>query len=71
MLGAGATMVAQASGRSSSGVVDISGPCDEAEHANDPRCTGTGAGADDDNSGSGREDDEDSEDNSGPGGEEG
>ena len=20
--------------------VDISGPCDEAEHANDPRCTG-------------------------------
>ncbi|MCP9486817.1 MAG: hypothetical protein MSC30_13225 [Gaiellaceae bacterium MAG52_C11] len=29
---------------------DISGPCDEAEHANDPRCTGTGTstGADDD-----------------------
>jgi uncharacterized membrane protein YgcG len=22
------------------GVVDVSGPCDEAEHANDPRCTG-------------------------------
>jgi hypothetical protein len=21
---------------------DVSGPCDEAEHANDPRCTGTG-----------------------------
>jgi hypothetical protein len=40
MLGAGATMVAQASGRGSSGVVDISGPCDEAEHANDPRCAG-------------------------------
>jgi hypothetical protein len=35
--------------------IDISGPCDEAEHANDPRCTGVGA--DDagrvDNSGSG------------------
>ena len=26
--------------------VDISGPCDEAEHANDPRCTGAGAAAD-------------------------
>ncbi len=24
-------------------VEDISGPCDEAEHANDPRCTGVGA----------------------------
>jgi len=23
---------------------DISGPCDEAEHANDPRCTGVGGG---------------------------
>ena len=29
---------------------DISGPCDEAEHANDPRCTGvTVPGSDDDN----------------------
>jgi hypothetical protein len=27
--------------------VDISGPCDEAEHANDPRCTGVGVGNDD------------------------
>jgi hypothetical protein len=25
------------------GGVDVSGPCDEAEHANDPRCTGTTA----------------------------
>jgi hypothetical protein len=45
MLGVGATMVAQAAGRSPSSVVDtgsvdISGPCDEAEHANDPRCAG-------------------------------
>lgn len=37
---------------------DISGPCDEAEHANDPRCTGAASGDDqsgrdgsDDNSG--------------------
>ena len=34
---------------------DISGPCDEAEHANDPRCTGAAT-------------DDASEDNSGPGG---
>ena len=40
---------------------DISGPCDEAEHANDPRCTGvTVPGADGDNSGPGSA-------NSGPG----
>ena len=34
---------------------DISGPCDEAEHANDPRCTGAGTADDDgdDNSGHG------------------
>jgi len=49
---------------------DISGPCDEAEHANDPRCTGTalsgddsgrdddsGHGGDDDSSGHGGDDD--------------
>ncbi|HEX4981270.1 MAG TPA: hypothetical protein VFV63_06210 [Ilumatobacteraceae bacterium] len=37
---------------------DISGPCDEAEHANDPRCTGS-APSDDDSSGrhSGGDDD--------------
>jgi hypothetical protein len=55
--------------------VDISGPCDEAEHANDPRCTGAPAGRVD-NSGpgsvnSGRDDDADDdhgdEDHSGPG----
>jgi hypothetical protein len=32
----------------SGGTVDLSGPCDEAEHANDPRCTGAGAVAEDD-----------------------
>lgn len=36
---------------------DVRGPCDEAEHANDPRCTGGAAGADDGRGG-----------NSGPGG---
>jgi hypothetical protein len=49
---------------------DVRGPCDEAEHANDPRCTGTG-GARDDNSGPGNADDDDGDrgddDNSGPG----
>ena len=40
--------------------VDISGPCDEAEHANDPRCTGAAVNPD-------RDDDDDRVDNSGPG----
>jgi hypothetical protein len=30
---------------------DISGPCDEAEHANDPRCAGGAATTDDDDRG--------------------
>ena len=39
---------------------DISGPCDEAEHANDPSCTGAaGDDNDDDNSGPGSGDDND------------
>ena len=53
---------------------DISGPCDEAEHANDPRCTGAapndssgpGPGGQDDDDRSGRSHGDD--DNSGPGG---
>jgi hypothetical protein len=49
---------------------DVRGPCDEAEHANDPRCTGVG-GARDDNSGPGSADDDGGDrgddDNSGPG----
>ena len=40
-------------------VEDVSGPCDEAEHANDPRCTG-GATAGDDHA-----DDDNGEDRSG------
>jgi hypothetical protein len=46
---------------------DISGPCDEAEHANDPRCTGAAADGDDDNSGPGSADDNDGDDSSGHG----
>ena len=44
---------------------DISGPCDEAEHANDPRCTGA-APADSSGPGPGGQDDD--EDRSGPSG---
>jgi hypothetical protein len=51
---------------------DVSGPCDEAEHASDPRCIGVaGAPRDDDrrgpNRGPGRGDDDRRDDNSGPG----
>jgi hypothetical protein len=63
-LGVGANMVAFAGGGSSSpSRVDISGPCDETEHATDPRCTAVGRV--DDNSGPGGGND-DREDNSGP-----
>ncbi|MEA2454394.1 MAG: hypothetical protein QOI45_656 [Thermoleophilaceae bacterium] len=63
---------------SPAGGVDISGPCDEAEHANDPRCTGVQTGGqgeverNDDND-HGRHGDDDAnddhgdDDNSGPG----
>src|SRR6187551_2907477 len=45
---------------------DVSGPCDEAEHANDPRCTGQStAPQGDDNPGADVNDDR--VDNSGPG----
>jgi hypothetical protein len=40
-------------------VDDVSGPCDEAEHANDPQCTGVTVPAGDDDAG-------EVEDNSGP-----
>jgi hypothetical protein len=33
---------------------DVRGPCDEAEHRNDPRCTGATGDRDDDNSGRNR-----------------
>jgi hypothetical protein len=56
------------------GAEDISGPCDEAEHANDPRCTGVAPQTDDRGH---DEEDDDGDDhgrnrgpsgNSGPGG---
>ena len=46
---------------------DISGPCDEAEHANDPRCTG-GAPIGSSGPGPGRDDDRGGDDRSGPSG---
>ena len=55
---------------------DISGPCDEAEHANDPRCTGVEVAGDDDDDGDddaidhhrrGHGSGDEAEDNSGPG----
>jgi hypothetical protein len=45
---------------------DVSGPCDEAENVNDPRCTGVGDDRED-NSGPGNGHDDDDDDNSGPG----
>jgi hypothetical protein len=44
------------------GGADISGPCDEAEHAPDPRCMGGVRADDDDRSGRGRDDDDRHED---------
>ena len=54
-------------------VEDVSGPCDEAEHRNDPRCTGGAVTAtddeadraDDDHSGRGRGGDDHDDDRSG------
>ena len=68
---------AEARGRANEAGEDLSGPCDEVEHANDPRCTGAAtaraAGDDgiaddrgDDNSGSGSSNSGPSE-RSGPG----
>jgi len=54
---------AEARGRANEAGEDVSGPCDEAEHANDPRCTGAApapVAADDDA-------DDRGDDNSGPG----
>ena len=48
------------------GPSDISGPCDEAEHRNDPRCTG-GAAADDRGADDGGNDDRGGDDRSGHG----
>jgi hypothetical protein len=62
-------------GRANEPNEDVSGPCDEPEHAGDPRCTGTQAAGTDDNAednNSGPSDDSGHDggrdDNSGPGG---
>jgi hypothetical protein len=63
-------------GRENEAGEDLRGPCDEAEHANDPRCTGAAAqrgndnneDAGDDHSNRGRGGDDDSSGHSGHGG---
>jgi transcription termination factor Rho len=62
----------EARGRAREAGEDVRGPCDEAEHRNDPRCTGAARG-DHDRSGPGRGGDDDrrggdDDDRSGPGG---
>jgi hypothetical protein len=63
----------EARGRENEAGEDLRGPCDEAEHANDPRCTGAAAPrAEDDNDAAEDRhdagDDRGGEDNSGHGG---
>jgi len=50
---------------------DISGPCDEAEHANDPRCTGAAPGAVDRGHDDGIDDNSHHRQNRGHGGDDG
>ena len=61
LIAAGATVVLAATGDggSSPATVDLSGPCDEAEHATDPACAGAAAGDDRDGDGRGRDHAED------------
>jgi hypothetical protein len=49
------------------GGLDVSGPCDEAEHANDPRCTGVTPRLEDDDARGDDRDEGERHDNSGPG----
>jgi hypothetical protein len=51
---------AEARGRANEAGEDVRGPCDEAEHANDPRCTGAAPAP-------AAGDDDVADDNSGPG----
>lgn len=69
----GTTTTATTGATTTDDAAEISGPCDEAEHRNDPRCTGTATRGDDDDSGPGRaaEDDRDEDGSSrGRGGDE-
>ena len=47
---------------------DISGPCDEAEHASDQRCTGAATATDDGDDRGGRRGGDEADDHSGHGG---
>ena len=85
-VGTGVAIAAGGNGGSSSDpatttVVDVKGPCDEAEHAGDPECAGVQVPEDNDadeqgednsgpsaNSGPGSSHDDEDDDNSGPGG---
>lgn len=73
LLGGGALAIAQTSGSGDDGSVtdptttvgdDVKGPCDEAEHANDPRCQGQQVP--EDKGGGERGDDDGADDISGP-----
>jgi hypothetical protein len=54
-------------GRANEPGEDVSGPCDEPEHANDARCTGAPTAGGDDNAADDRGGDDSSSDSSGPG----
>ena len=69
-LGTGAAVAAATGGSfdpaGSTAVVDVKGPCDEAEHANDPECAGAQVPEDDEEVGEVEDRDDGDEDNSGP-----
>jgi hypothetical protein len=63
-----ATVSQELGGRANEAGEDLRGPCDEAEHANDPSCTGAApAAGNDDNGADDRGNDGSSGDSSGPG----
>jgi hypothetical protein len=63
-----ATVSQELRGRANEPGEDVRGPCDEAEHANDPSCTGVApAAGNDDNGADDRGNDDSSGDSSGPG----
>lgn len=64
-----ATVSQELRGRANEDGEDLRGRCDEAEHANDPSCTGAApaAAGNDDNSADDRDKDDSSGDSSGPG----
>ena len=66
----GGVAIAQASNGRDDPAGKVRGPCDEAEHANDPRCTGA-AGADDRGADDGVDDNGHHGQNSGHGGDDG